>query len=136
MADRVSQLKRVPLFAHLADAHVQRIVNSARERRFEPGAPIVSAGETGQGFYLILEGRAEVQRGGRTIRALGPGDYFGELALLRDQPRSATVVARDPTTCLALTRWDFKGILDANPALAVQLLETVAHRVHDDESGR
>lgn len=136
MADHVSQLKRVPLFANISEAHLQRIANSAHERRYDPGAAIVSAGETGQGFYLIVQGRADVQRGGRTVRSLGPGEYFGELALLRDAPRSATVIAREPTTCLALTRWDFKGILDANPELALHLLDTVAQRVREDETAR
>jgi len=124
------------LFADLSDSELDRVGNSARERRYEPGAPIVSAGETGHGFYLIVEGRADVQREGHTIRQLGPGDYFGELALLRDAPRSATVVARAPTTCLQLTQWDFKGILDSHPAIAVKLLGTVAERVQEDEHSR
>ena len=134
VSDHVLQLKKVPLFAGIPDGQLQRIANGVYERRFEPGLPIISAGEAGQGFYLIVEGRAEVQREGRTVRTLGPGDYFGELALLRDQPRSATVIAREPTTCLALMRWDFKGILETNPTIAISLLKTVASRVHDDES--
>ena len=77
-----------------------------------------------------------MKRDGRTVRTLGPGDYFGELALVREAPRSATVTAKDSTTCLALTRWDFKGILDANPQIAVRLLETVAARIHEDETIR
>ncbi len=136
MADHVHQLKRVSLFADLSDAYLERIANGVRERRYEAGQEIVSAGTPGHGFFLITQGRVEVQRGGRSVRTLGPGDYFGELALLRDAPRSATVIAREPTTCLALTRWDFKGILDAQPSLAVHLLETVAQRVHDDEAAR
>lgn len=134
MADHVRYLKQVPLFAGLSDGHLQRIANSVHERSFEPGTPIVSEGEPGQGFYLIVSGRARVQRGERVLRTLNAGDYFGELALLRDRPRSATVVAADRTTCLALTRWDFKGLLDANPTIAVPLLETVAARLDDVDS--
>lgn len=136
MADHTQQLKKVPLFAGIPDGQLARIANGVRERSFEPGAAIVSAGETGHGFYLIVKGRAEVQRNNRTIRTLGPGEYFGELALLREAPRSATVIAKEPMTCLALTRWDFKGILDANPAIAIRLLETVASRIQEDEGGR
>ncbi len=136
MTDHVNQLKRVSLFAGVSDTHLERIANSVRERRYEIGKEIVSTGEIEHGFYLIVQGRADVQHGGHTVRTLGPGDYFGELSLLRDAPRSATVIAREPTTCLALTRWDFKGILDAQPTLAVRLLETVAQRVHDDEAAR
>ena len=136
MADHIAHLTKVPLFDGITDAQLQRIANGVKERRYEPGAAIVSAGETGHGFYLIVQGRAEVNRDGRTIRTLGPGDYFGELALVRESPRSATVIAKEPTTCLALTRWDFKGILDANPTIAIRLLETVASRIHEDESPR
>lgn len=134
MPDHLVYLKRVPLFAGLSDTHLQRIANSVHERTFEPGTSIVSEGEPGQGFYLIVSGRARVQRGDRIIRTLEPGDYFGELALLRNQPRSATVVAADRTTCLALTRWDFKGLLEATPTIAVHLLETISARLDDADS--
>ena len=137
MADYTEQLKKIPLFAGIPDAQLQRIANGVKERQFAAGTPIVSTGETGHGFYLIMKGHAEVTQGGRTLRTLGPGEYFGELALVRETPRTATVVAKDPaTTCLVLTRWDFKGILDANPAIAIRLLETVATRIRDDEGAR
>jgi CRP-like cAMP-binding protein len=132
VAGHAEQLKKIPLFDGVPDADLRRIGESARERRFDAGAAIVSAGEPGHGFYLILDGRLEVKQGGRVIATLGPGDYFGELALIRETPRSATVVATDPTTCLALTRWDFKGIVVANPSIAIRLLETVANRLPDD----
>ena len=136
MADHIERLKKVPLFVGVPDAQLQRIANGVKERRFDAGASIVSAGEPGHGFYLIVQGSAVVKRGDRTIGTLGPGDYFGELALVRETPRTATVVAGDPTTCLVLTRWDFKGILDTNPAIAIRLLETVASRIQDDEGIR
>lgn len=137
MADYTEQLKKIPLFAGIPHAQMQRIANGVKERKFAAGSPIVSTGETGHGFYLIMQGRAEVTQGGRTVRTLGPGEYFGELALVRETPRSATVVATEPeTTCLVLTRWDFKGILDANPTIAIRLLETVASRIRDDEAAR
>jgi CRP-like cAMP-binding protein len=133
MAEYTERLKKVALFTGISKAELQRIAGSAKERRYEAGASIVSAGEPGTGFYLIVDGRAEVRQGDRTIRTLGPGDYFGELALLRETPRTATVVAKDPTTCLALTRWDFKGIVIAHPSIAIRLLETVSSRIQDDE---
>jgi CRP-like cAMP-binding protein len=136
VANHTEQLKKIPLFAGIPDAQLQRIANGVKERKFDRGASIVSAGETGHGFYLIVQGEAEVTRGGRTIRTLGAGDYFGELALVRNTPRTATVVAKEPTTCLALMPWDFKGILDANPAIAIRLLETVASRIQEDEGPR
>lgn len=133
VADHTEHLKKVALFVGIPDAQLQRIANGVKERRFDAGTSIVSTGEPGHGFYLIVQGRADVKRGDRTLRTLGPGDYFGELALVRETPRTATVVARDPTTCLVLTRWDFKGILDSNPAIAIRILETVASRIQDEE---
>jgi CRP-like cAMP-binding protein len=132
MADYAERLKQVPLFNGISGAELQRIADSGKERRFPAGAAIVSAGDPGHGFYLIIDGQAEVRRGDRTIATLGPGEYFGELALIRETPRTATVVAKDPTTCLALARWDFKGIVVANPSIAIRLLETVAKRIPDD----
>lgn len=134
MPGHAEQLKKIPLFEGVSDADLRRIADSAKERRFDAGTAIVSAGEPGHGFYLILDGRLEVRKGGRTIATLGPGDYFGELALIRETPRTATVVAKDPTTCLALARWDFKGIVVSNPSIAIRLLETVANRLPDDEA--
>lgn len=133
MADHADRLKKIPLFEGISRADLQRIAESAKERRFDAGTAIVSTGEPGQGFYLITDGRVEVTRGNRVVSTLGPGDYFGELALIRETPRTATVVAKDPTTCLALARWDFKGIVVANPSIAIRLLETVANRIQDDE---
>ena len=134
-AQHTEELKKIPLFAGMDHAHLERIANGVKERRFDADEVIVSAGEPGHGFYLIVRGRAEVRWGDRTIRTLGPGQYFGELALIRETPRTATVVAKDPTTCLALTRWDFKSILDTNPAIALRVLETVAGRVQEDDGG-
>jgi CRP-like cAMP-binding protein len=133
VASHADQLKKVPLFEGMSSADLQRIAESAKERRFDAGTTIVSQGEPAQGFYLIMDGRVEVRQGNRTIGTLGPGNYFGELALIRETPRTATVVAKDPTTCLALARWDFKGIVVANPSVAIRLLETVANRIQGDE---
>jgi CRP-like cAMP-binding protein len=132
VASHAEQLKKVPLFEGISGTDLQRIAESGKERRFDAGTTIVSAGEPGQGFYLIMDGRVDVRQGNRTIATLGPGDYFGELALIRETPRTATVIAKDPTTCLALARWDFKGIVVSNPSIAIRLLETVANRIQDD----
>jgi CRP-like cAMP-binding protein len=86
VAGHAEQLKKAPLFEGVSDADLRRIAESAKERRFDAGAPIVSAGEPGHGFYLIVDGRVEVKQGDRTIGTLGPGEYFGELALIRKRP--------------------------------------------------
>src|SRR5918999_837119 len=95
MADKelVNRLREVSLFAKLSDKDLKRLANSLNERSFSAGHEITAEGAEGIGFFLIESGEVSVSRGGEQIRKLGPGDYFGEMALIDQQPRSATVVA-------------------------------------------
>ncbi len=129
----VEHLRRVPLFGGIPDSGLDSIARQLSERSYEPGAVIVKQGEPGVGFYLIDEGKVEVEQGGRSLATLGPGDFFGELALLEDVPRTATVIARAPTRCLQLVRWNFRAILKENPDIAVRLLETAVRRLRRHE---
>ncbi len=127
----VSHLKNVPIFRDLPAASLESIARSMRERTYEPGAVIVKQGDPGVGFFLITEGRVEVSHGDHTIRDLGPGEFFGEMALMEERPRSATVTARERTACLQLVRWDFRALLKENPDLAVKMLEVVVQRLRE-----
>ncbi len=129
----VEHLRRVPLFGGIPDSGLDSIARQLSERSYEPGAVIVKQGEPGVGFYLIDEGKVEVEQGGRVLTTLGPGDFFGELALLEDVPRTASVIARAPTRCLQLVRWNFRAILKENPDIAVRLLETAVRRLRRHE---
>ncbi|MDR7545062.1 MAG: cyclic nucleotide-binding domain-containing protein [Armatimonadota bacterium] len=102
-----------------------------RERVYEPGAVIVRQGDPGLGFFLIRDGRVQVSHDGHVIRELGPGEFFGEMALMEERPRSATVTAKTQTTCLQLVRWDFRALLKEHPDLAVRMLEVVVRRLRE-----
>ena len=129
-------LQSVPLFARLPRETIERLGRLAIERHFDAGADIISEGDAGVGFFLILSGSAEVRHKGnpQPIRRLGPGDYFGELALLDGRPRSATVTASEPVRCLALSRWDFRAEVSQNSELSFALLEALSLRLRSNEA--
>jgi len=128
-------LGRVPLFARVPARHVRKIASLGSLARFEAKEPIVNAGDPGEAFYVILSGRAKVRRAsGRAVAELGPGAYFGEMALLDGAPRSATIVAETRTACLMLTRQRFAKVLRDEPSVALAVLRTLAARVRELEA--
>jgi CRP/FNR family cyclic AMP-dependent transcriptional regulator len=141
MADpNVDFLRRVRLFGELDDHTLREIANAAVEQRWERGQEIVRQGDTGVGAFIIRSGKVEIvqERDGKTekIRELGPGDVFGDMALLDEFPRSATVRALQPTTCLGITRWHFRGILESHPQIALKLLPILTKRLREAEAHR
>ena len=132
--DWLGTLGDVPLFEGLSKRHLRRIAKLARIRRFAPGSPIVRAGDAGRAFYVLLDGGAKVVRPGARSRRLGIGDYFGEMALLDDSPRSADVVADGDVIALTIDRSGFTKLLRSEPALAQTLLRTLAARLRAAES--
>lgn len=131
-------LARVPIFANCTPSEIQAIVAVAQESDFQAGQIIVTQGTPGQAFYLILSGRVEIIRDNQSLGAFGPGDFFGEMSLLDQAPRSATIRALEPTVCLMLSSWDFKALLEQHPTIAVKLLEILSRRlrVADERMGR
>lgn len=131
-------LARVPIFGSCTPSEIEAIVAVAQESGFQPGQIVVTQGTPGQAFYLILSGRVEIIRDGQSLGAFGPGDFFGEMSLLDQAPRSATIRALEPTLCLMLSSWDFKGLLEQYPSIAVKLLEVLSRRlrVADERLGR
>ncbi len=122
-------LAKVPLFASCTPEEIERIASAAQENDFDAGQLIITQGTPGQAFYLTLSGRVEILRDGRSLGAYGPGDFFGEMSLLDNAPRSATIRALDPTRCLMLSSWDFKALLEEYPSIAVKLLEVLSRRL-------
>lgn len=128
-------LGRIPLFANVPARQVRKIASLGSLARYEAKTPIVTAGDPGEAFYVILSGRAKIQRGrGRAVAEIGPGSYFGEMALIDGARRSATIVAETETTCLMLTRKRFAKVLRGEPSVALALLGTLAARVRELEA--
>lgn len=127
----IGLLGKAPLFSSLSKRGLEAILKSATEKAFGAGEKILQEGESGVGFYQILEGSAQVIRGDAELATLGPGDFFGELAVLDGEPRTADVVALEDTTCLILTRWAMKSIIPAHPDVALGMLEELARRLRE-----
>jgi CRP/FNR family cyclic AMP-dependent transcriptional regulator len=133
MADVVQSLKGVPLFAGVGDKELGRLAKVMRESRFDEGQEITTEGRSGIGFFLIEEGNASVSLRGEIVRTLGPGDHFGEIALIDEGPRSATVIASTDLRCRGMAAWEFRSFVQEHPEVAWPLLETLASRLRDAE---
>ena len=133
IADRLTVLQRTPLFRGLNRRQIDQLGKRFVERTYASGEKIVTQGKGGEGFFIIMEGQVEVIReqvdGAQVVlHALEVGDFFGEMALLTERLRTASVVATEPTCCLVLTRWDFLGLLREDADMAVAVLQELAAR--------
>jgi CRP-like cAMP-binding protein len=122
----VDLLKRVPIFQGLDDRELQRIGGSMKQRTFRAGETVTTEGQGGVGFFVIEDGEARVTVHGDERRRLGPGDYFGEVALLTDSPRTATITADSDLRCYGMTSWDFKPLVETHGSIAWKLLQAMA----------
>jgi CRP-like cAMP-binding protein len=127
------QLAQVPLTAGLPPNVRRRLADIGKKRSYEPGEAIVREGETGTALYIILGGRAKVEQEGRPIGELKGGDFFGELALIEEHRRSATVTAVDETDCVLYTAWEFTSLLSEHPEIAVPIMTELIRRLHRRE---
>ena len=127
MPGSVDDVKSVPLFSGLNQRQLKRVAREFTERDYRPGRTIVREGEMdGIGFFIVTDGSAAVHVGGQRVGTLGPGDYFGELALINRSERSATIVAETDVRCLMTAFWDFRKLASANPDILWKLLEHLA----------
>ena len=129
------ELRSVGLFAGMPDRDLDRIAMQMREVRHPAGAEITVRGREGVGFLIILEGGAEVRTPDGRTRTLGPGDHFGEMALLDQGGRSATVAATTDVVLAAIAEWNFKPFLLEHPEVAYRLLQTLSQRLREAEAG-
>jgi CRP-like cAMP-binding protein len=125
----VATLKNVPLFAELDDRELGQIADSMQERRFPAGTTVTQEGAAGAGFFVIEDGEAEVTVAGESRRRIRAGDYFGEIALLTDSPRTATIVASTDLLCYGMAPWDFRPLVETNSAIAWKLLTAMAEKL-------
>jgi CRP-like cAMP-binding protein len=121
-------LRQVPLFSNLDEKDLDQLARQMHERRFPEGAEVTTEGATGAGFFVIAEGNADVSIGGEHRTTLGPGDHFGEVALIDDGVRSASIMAATDLLCYGLTPWEFRPFVEDHPQVAWALLETLARR--------
>ena len=122
-------LERVPLFADFDRHDLERLARSFKERTFDAGSTVAGEGKTGAGFFVIESGEATVSVRDEERAKLGPGDYFGEIALIDDGARSATITAGSDLHCYGLTSWEFRPLVESNASIAWKLLETLAKRL-------
>ena len=137
MADaRREMLKSVPLFAECDDKQIDFIATQVDEVDFVQGRDLCREGAGGGEFFVIVSGTAEVRRQGRHLRELGPGDFFGEIALLDGGPRTATVTALSPMKCLVLSRGQFHNVIRQNALIAVSILQALGERLRSLLAGQ
>jgi CRP/FNR family cyclic AMP-dependent transcriptional regulator len=127
-------LQKVPLFSQLGPADLQRVLEVARERAYPKNSVILFEDDPGDALYIVKQGQVKVVLIGEDGRevilsVLGEGDFFGEMALIDDEPRSAHVIAMDDSTLLVLRREDFQGLLMQTPAMALAMLRELTRRL-------
>ena len=125
----VETLQSVPLFAGLDKKELQVIAETMRERRFADGETVIEQGAGGAGFFVVEEGTADVSVDGAPRGSIGPGDFFGEIALLTGSDRTATIVATSDMLCYGMTPWDFRPLVESNSTIAWKLLTAMAEKL-------
>ena len=133
--EAVELLSQVPLFSELSKKELAAIARATKEVRHKPGSVLAKEGDSGLGFFMIMDGTAVVTVNGRPRSKLTAGDFYGEISLLDGGPRTATVTAETPMTLLGLTQWVFKRLVEQNPAIATKVLRVMAQRLRATPTG-
>jgi CRP-like cAMP-binding protein len=135
MANAADALKAVPFFSALNARQAKRLGSKFKERRFDSGTAVVQEGTmSGIGFFIVAEGEATVSVAGTEVAKLGPGDHFGELGLIAERERTATVTARTQLDCLELPVWDFREFVQSDSDVSWKLLQYVVNVLLDERS--
>ena len=129
LADVASALGSVPLFSGFSQQQLRKVAESGEERKYRAGTTIVGEGTKGTGLYMILNGNVEVRSGTRVLAKLSKGQFFGDMSLIDDHPRSADVVAVEPTECFTLSPGDFYGLAKKHPVLVMLMLKEIVRRL-------
>jgi CRP/FNR family cyclic AMP-dependent transcriptional regulator len=127
--EKVELIKRVPLFANCSKRELEQIAQTADEIDLADGKELIREGARGREFFVLLEGEADVTKEGRSINTLGAGDFFGEIALVSDSPRTATVTTTSPVRTLVITDRSFRRLLDDSPEIQRKVLVALAERL-------
>ncbi|MGH2444727.1 MAG: cyclic nucleotide-binding domain-containing protein [Candidatus Limnocylindria bacterium] len=127
------QLASVPLLAGLENRVRRRLAAIGKRRTYAADEAIVREGTTGTALYIVLSGKARVERDGGVVGSVGRDGFFGELALIEEHPRTATVIADEETECLLFPAWEFKALLEEHPEIAVPIMNALIARIHNRE---
>jgi len=131
---KVELIKRVPLFAECSRKDLSEIAGIADEIDLREGKELTTEGRPGREFFVLIEGEADVKKRSRRVNTLGPGDFFGEIALVTQRPRTATVVATAPVRALVITDRGFRSLLEHQPAIQGKVMSALAARLGPDEN--
>lgn len=125
----ITTLKGTEMFSAMSESSLETMLKSTVEKKVPAGTKIVEQGHGGVGFYLILEGEAEVVKNGQAVATLGVGNFFGELTVIDGEPRTADVVAKTDTICMVITQWAMKSIMANHPEIALGMVEELVRRL-------
>jgi CRP-like cAMP-binding protein len=132
---KIELLKKVPLFAGCSKSELRELAKTADEIDLRTGTVLTREGRSGREFFVVIEGTAEVTQKGKKIADLGAGDWLGEIALITDSPRTATVTATSPMDVLVITDRRFRTVVETMPSIALKVLSRVGERLaHDAHS--
>ena len=126
---KIDLIRKVPLFSRLSKSELRELAMLADEIDLRDGKELTRQGAAGREFFVLLEGTADVRKNGRKINTLGPGDFFGEIALVSREPRTATVTATSPVRTLVITDRSFRRLLDDSPQVKTKVMEAMANRL-------
>jgi CRP/FNR family transcriptional regulator, cyclic AMP receptor protein len=129
---KVELLKRTPLFAGCTKSELRELAKTADELDLREGTVLIREGRPGREFFVLIDGTAEVTKQGKKIADLGPGDWLGEIALITDSPRTATVTATSPVDVLVITDRRFRSVVETMPSIALKMLASVGERLASD----
>ena len=126
---KIDLIRKVPLFARCSRAELKEIALLADEIDLHEGTEMTREGAPGREFFVLLDGTADVKKNRRRVNMLGPGDFFGEIALVSREPRTATVIATSPVRALVITDRSFRRLLDDAPKVQTKVMEAMAQRL-------
>ena len=129
---KIELLKRAPLFSGCSKSELRALASTADELDLRAGTIITREGRPGREFFVLISGTAQVTKKGKEVAQLGAGDWFGEIALLTDAPRTATVKATSPVDVLVITDRRFKTVVETMPSIALKILSTIGERLARD----